>query len=167
MRHKDGNKCGTFTGRFPLPPRESHENFRAARYSYPRPRAALLPLLLTQRGDMSKILLDIGEFKARKACLGADAVQRVALQLLCGLDLTSVFAADDPCRRAALKRIERMVVRERLKGLSRHWSYDLNRHIALKQACDRLRDSLGQVLAKKTTAPRGRRRSVRKAPAEA
>ena len=39
-----------------------------------------------------------------------------------------------------IKRIERLLERERLRGGRRHWSYDLNRHIALKQALDRLRN---------------------------
>lgn len=39
-------------------------------------------------------------------------------------------------RLSASARVDRMLERERLKGLRGHWSYDLNRHIALK----RLRD---------------------------
>jgi hypothetical protein len=32
-----------------------------------------------------------------------------------------------------------MIERERQRGMRKHWSYDLNRHIALKQALDALR----------------------------
>ena len=38
--------------------------------------------------------------------------------------------------------VERHLARERNKGLARHWSYDLNRHIALKAARDRLRQAM-------------------------
>lgn len=38
---------------------------------------------------------------------------------------------------------ERQLTRERNKGLARHWSYNLNRHIALKAARDRLAHQLG------------------------
>ncbi len=36
------------------------------------------------------------------------------------------------------------VRRERAKASMRHWSYDLNRHIVLKRAGDRLRDELAR-----------------------
>jgi len=36
----------------------------------------------------------------------------------------------------------RLIERERQKGVIGHWSYDLNRHIALKQALDRLKAAL-------------------------
>ncbi len=39
-------------------------------------------------------------------------------------------------RTKLLRRIDRLVERERLRGFNRHWSYDLNRHIALKQLRD-------------------------------
>ncbi|WP_235911667.1 hypothetical protein [Mesorhizobium xinjiangense] len=39
-------------------------------------------------------------------------------------------------RALAQLRLERAIERERLKGVRQHWSYDLNRHIALKQALD-------------------------------
>ena len=38
-----------------------------------------------------------------------------------------------------LETIEARLSRERKKGLARHWGYDLNRHIALKAARDRLK----------------------------
>ncbi len=81
---------------------------------------------------------DIHKFLNGKAACHADAIQRVALQLICGLDLPEILAADLQSRRSALARIERQIRRERQKGLARHWSYDLNRHIALKQARDRI-----------------------------
>ncbi len=68
----------------------------------------------------------------------AGAAQRAALQLICGIDFDEVERAT-PAQRAVLcRRVARCLEKERLKGARRHWSYDLNRHIALKQALDRL-----------------------------
>jgi hypothetical protein len=63
---------------------------------------------------------------------------RAALQLLCGIDLDDVAAAGEAGRVQAAARVRRRLERERLKGLRLHWSYDLDRHIALKQALDML-----------------------------
>ena len=43
--------------------------------------------------------------------------------------------------------LENRLARERSKGVARHWSYDLNRHIALKAARDRLRACLDRQAA--------------------
>ncbi len=82
------------------------------------------------------------DFVAARRVVEARAAQIVALQLCCGMDLSLLMAAQVPARRAALRRLERLVERERLRGHARHWSYDLNRHIALKQAADLLRGSI-------------------------
>ncbi|WP_453960670.1 hypothetical protein [Amorphus suaedae] len=37
-------------------------------------------------------------------------------------------------RRAVIARLERALRAERRRGISGHWTYDLNRHLALKQA---------------------------------
>ncbi len=66
-------------------------------------------------------------------------MQRAALQILCGIDLDAVLAASQEEKRTAIRRLKRLIERERLKGTSGHWSYDLNRHIALKQAMERIR----------------------------
>jgi hypothetical protein len=39
-------------------------------------------------------------------------------------------------------RLERLLERERLRGCARHWTYDLNRHIALGEALGQLRAAL-------------------------
>lgn len=65
-------------------------------------------------------------------------MQRVALQILCGIDIDAVMAGTAQERRTAARQLARMIERERLKGLRGHWGYDLNRHIALKQALDRI-----------------------------
>jgi hypothetical protein len=66
------------------------------------------------------------------------ARQRVALSLLCGIDIADTFTVSPERRAKLIRHIERLIERERLKGVRRHWGYDLNRHIALKQVLDRL-----------------------------
>lgn len=68
-----------------------------------------------------------------------EANQEAAFFLVSGVDLSAALRSSGAERVAVIGRIERLIERERLKGAWRHWSYDLNRHIALKQALDRLR----------------------------
>ena len=50
------------------------------------------------------------------------------------------LAQDDPrVRRERIDRVERALARERRKARVRHWSYSLNRHLALREELDRLR----------------------------
>lgn len=86
-------------------------------------------------------------FGARKAEEVTEARQIAAMRLVCGMDLPQVLAASPEVRSGLIRRIERILERERLKGMRRHWSYDLNRHIALKQVLDRLREMGGGVSA--------------------
>jgi hypothetical protein len=62
-----------------------------------------------------------------------------ALQLSCGADLAAALKQPASGRARLLARVAHALNRERQKGLRRHWSYDLNRHIALKQAFDLIR----------------------------
>lgn len=78
-------------------------------------------------------------FGRRKSIAAAHASQLAAMQLTCGIDLSTALNADSESKHSLIRRIERVIERERLKGMRRHWSYDLNRHIALKQALDQLR----------------------------
>ena len=73
------------------------------------------------------------------------ARQVAATQLVCGINLDTTLSADAAAMWRLVWRLERAIERERLRGLRRHWSYDLNRHIALKQALDRLRARLARV----------------------
>lgn len=95
---------------------------------------------------MQRMAHDIRDFLATRDRTRADAAQMVALQCICGLDLVALLSGDAGSRALALRRIERQIARERLKGLAGHWGYDLNRHIALKQAADRLRGNDGALL---------------------
>lgn len=82
-------------------------------------------------------------FQRAKRSLTEEARQQAAFFLMCGIDLAEALAGDAAVRERTIRRLERLIERERLKGMRRHWSYDLNRHIALKQALDRLRAAGG------------------------
>lgn len=88
---------------------------------------------------MQELAKEAHAFSEKNTEAIADAQQRVALQILCGINFDEALAASGDQHAALMQRLERALKVERLKGLKRHWSYDLNRHIALKQALDRLR----------------------------
>jgi len=69
----------------------------------------------------------------------SQARQNAAFFLISGIDLSVAQGTKGEERAALLVRLGRLIERERLKGMRRHWSYDLNRHIALKQAYDCLK----------------------------
>lgn len=71
-----------------------------------------------------------------------EARQRLALQILCNTNLDDVIAKDEPSKLRLCRRLKRLIERERLKGMRGHWGYDLNRHIGLKQALDRLKAAM-------------------------
>ncbi|MGN6772271.1 MAG: cytoplasmic protein [Rhizobiaceae bacterium] len=83
---------------------------------------------------------EINDYRREKEKLTAEAGQRAALFLTCGIDLPEVLSAPAAERDRVMLRLQRLIERERIKGARRHWSYDLNRHIAMKQALDRLRE---------------------------
>lgn len=87
---------------------------------------------------MAELDTEVAAFQGRKEKEMSDARAAAALQLSCGIDFFAALGASAPARLELCKRIERLLRRERLRGLQKHWSYDLNRHIALKQAHDRL-----------------------------
>ncbi|MER2534985.1 MAG: cytoplasmic protein [Rhizobiaceae bacterium] len=67
------------------------------------------------------------------------ARQAVALQLACGIDPDRLATAGKQALEHAILRLRRAIERERLRGRRSHWSYDLNRHIAMKEALDGLK----------------------------
>lgn len=87
---------------------------------------------------MSSIKGEIAAFIRGRHQQAADARQMAALQILCGVDLAQALTAGPEERGRIVSKLARRLRRERLRGLARHWSYDLDRHIALKQALDRL-----------------------------
>lgn len=82
---------------------------------------------------------EIAAFHAGKARESARAGQRAALLCLTGVDLDEGEKLRGETRVRFCRRLERLIERERQKGVRRPWAYDLNRHIALKQALDALR----------------------------
>lgn len=86
---------------------------------------------------------DRNAFLAARDRASNEARQRLALQILCNTDLDGLLAKDETSRSHMCRRLKRLIERERLKGTRGHWSYDLNRHIGLKQALDTLMASMG------------------------
>lgn len=113
----------------------------------------------------------MGQFEKEAKAFGKTKIeeeeqarQRVALRLLCGIDIADAFAASPERRARLIRQIERLIERERLKGMRRHWGYDLNRHIALKQALDRLCGRTAKTVApyRDRTDFAARRRSIKR-----
>ena len=90
---------------------------------------------------MQSIEFEARAFREHKRDVESEATQTAAFFLMTGIDLAAALASSPEEKRRAARRLARLLERERLKGVRRHWSYDLNRHIALKQALERLRGS--------------------------
>ncbi|TKT81210.1 hypothetical protein [Aquamicrobium sp. LC103] len=91
---------------------------------------------------MSELHEEIAEFRKRRENEQSSARQMAALFLSAGIEISQALEAPAAERGRIVLRIERLLERERLRGARRHWTYDLNRHIALKQARDHLRATL-------------------------
>lgn len=102
-------------------------------------------------------------FLRRKEAEIAESRQRAALRLLAGIDLDDMLEISGGERDRMAARLKRALERERQRGLRRHWSYDLNRHIALKQALDRLSGKTAEPRAIGAANSRRRRRHGRNA----
>ena len=85
-----------------------------------------------------------------------------ALQIACHFDLAEALSAEPGVRARIVLRLERMIERERLRGARKHWSYDLNRHIALKQALDKLHPVDSGAVPSRTSMDRSERLIKRK-----
>ncbi len=94
-------------------------------------------------------------FLAAKEEQRDQARQRAALQILCSEDLDAVMMRGDEGKAQLCRRLKRLIERERLKGVKGHWSYDLNRHIGLKQALESLRASMSTKQDRLARAPGG------------
>ena len=88
---------------------------------------------------MSAMIDEIRAFKAQKLAFEAQARQLVALRLISDVDRAAALTASREEAGRIMRRVVRLIERQRLKGLRRHWTYDRNRHIALKQALEQLR----------------------------
>lgn len=88
---------------------------------------------------------EIGAFKQARQTETRRAQQLVAFQLACGADLSEVLEGGPAVAARYAVKVRRLLERERLRGSRRHWSYDLNRHIALKQVLDELEANVGSL----------------------
>ena len=88
---------------------------------------------------MNRLEKEAAAFGAFKAAETAAAQQRVAVQLTIHADLGDTRSLPPEARARLILRLKRSIERERQRGVRRHWSYDLNRHIAMKQALETLR----------------------------
>lgn len=82
---------------------------------------------------------EIRAFRQRRSSEHEFARQMMALRLCAGMDMEKALEAQGAEQERIIRRLQRLLERERLRGMRRHWSYDLNRHIALKQALDLFR----------------------------
>lgn len=102
--------------------------------------------------------MEVALSKARKEFLAAKAdhrlhsMQRVALQMIAGVDIDELLNASKEEKKNACGRLSRLIERERLRGVNGHWSYDLNRHIALKQALDRITINVVEAAEKRQSS---------------
>ena len=113
---------------------------------------------------MDSLGTEISVFADRKRRRLEHGAQTAALQLNCGIDFDQALAAEPHTLRPVVARLQRLIERERLRGALKHWTYDLNRHIAMKQALDRLRQVSGKqpgAASKDTADPRLRGRRVK------
>jgi len=85
----------------------------------------------------------IADFETRRDSMQARAHKLAAVRIACGIDLPENGDGERAQLEKAMARVERAIQRERMKAARAHWSYDLNRHIALKLARDDLRAWLG------------------------
>ena len=88
---------------------------------------------------MDTLCRDIHAFQRKKHDEQRIAGHTAALFLTCGVELADALSAPPSEKNRIALKLERLIERERLRGMRRHWSYDLNRHIALKQTLNRLR----------------------------
>lgn len=100
---------------------------------------------------MHRLKEEMAAFLATKENRTTEARQIAAVQLACHIDLSGALESDAATRARIVVDLKRKIERERLRGTRGHWSYDINRHIALKQALERLRPPmpLGNISSKR------------------
>lgn len=115
---------------------------------------------------MTTFAEDAKKHRERKVLEARNAAIRAAFFLTTGVEIGAALAMAGEARAALRLRLERLIERERLRGAARHWSYDLNRHIALKQALDQFDgvDPARPGRPRKNGGAVRRRRYVRKEP---
>jgi len=103
---------------------------------------------------MAGIDQEAKHFLKQRAHAEREARQNAAFFLMSGIDLATALDQEGEERKVTIIRLGRLLERERLKGVRRHWSYDLNRHIALKQVYDRLLKAESNEKGQDSAAPR-------------
>jgi hypothetical protein len=103
---------------------------------------------------MNGLRQEIAAFLENKQSRASEARQIAALQIACHFDLAEALRSEPAARARIILQLERMIERERQRGMRKHWSYDLNRHIALKQALDSLRPAVPSLTPTKCTTER-------------
>lgn len=88
---------------------------------------------------MQTLATEIKLFDQNKTRHIEHSKQRAALFLVAGVDLADINLGTPQEREHLLLRLDRLIERERLRGMRRHWNYNLNRHISLKQIRDQIR----------------------------
>lgn len=78
---------------------------------------------------------------ARNAGLSDPAVEWRRIARLIPVSEDEFATSEPEVRRLIAQRLARALRAERKRGRAGHWSYDLNRHLALKQAAARFRDT--------------------------
>lgn len=87
---------------------------------------------------MHRLKGEVAAYLAAKDNRTIESSQIAALQIACHIDLSMALESDAATRARIVVDLRRKIERERLRGTRGHWSYDINRHIALKQALERL-----------------------------
>ena len=87
---------------------------------------------------MQSIITDVAGFIRQSRSADARAGALFSAQLLCGDDLQAALRAPARGREQLARKLQIRLERERQKGLRAHWSYNLDRHIGLRQALDLL-----------------------------
>ena len=88
---------------------------------------------------MNRLEEETAAFRTLKAAEMTAAHRRVAVQLTLHADLDDIVSLQPEARARLIMRLKRSIERERQRGIRRHWGYDLNRHIAMKEALEGLR----------------------------
>ena len=96
------------------------------------------------RFGIERLARDREAFRTEKQDRRSLAALRLALGVGLGVDADRLGEMDGEGLATLARRIARRLERERLKGVSGHWSYDLNRQIGLKHALDAVRSMIAR-----------------------
>jgi hypothetical protein len=133
---------------------------RVSKGDFIHPPAASRKVAASNRSrtaTMADITEDIRNFLSARQEFERRSRQIAAFRLATGVDLSTALAAEGEEKAKVIRRLGRLIERERLRGAKRHWSYDINRHIALKQVLDEL---CGRPARQPTGIPKRRAKRI-------